>query len=104
VPHSHNQFIEQAQRDSFGTQAPLTQRRLTQQQQQQTGQEGSGDVICLASDDEEEPAAIVAHPIFEVFWQVRCCLRLSCRHDAVQLDGCMIAGAGTDLSTTARGN
>jgi hypothetical protein len=66
MPHSNNQFIEQAQKESFGTQA-LTQRKATQ-----VSKEGSGDVLCLSSDDEEEPAGNVPYPTFEVFWQARC--------------------------------
>lgn len=66
MPYSNNQFIEQAQKDSFGTQV-LTQRKATQ-----VSKEGSGDILCLSSDDEEEPAGNVPHPTFEVFWQERC--------------------------------
>ena len=84
MPLSGNQFIEQAQKDSFGgTQgaAALTQARRGTQgaalTQARKGTQGGvaagteGDVICVTSDDEDEPPVAAPHPIFEVFWQVR---------------------------------
>ena len=68
VPQAHNQFIEQASKEAFGTQAPLTQQRAATQAH--ASADANGEVISLDSDD-EAAAALAPHPTFEVFWQVR---------------------------------
>jgi hypothetical protein len=75
VPHSDNQFLQQAHKDAFGsTQLAVTQQRTTQQATAPAATRegsGSGEVICIESDDEQEQKVeLVSHPIFEVFWQV----------------------------------